>query len=135
MVANIVMWDPVASPDWTPPTNTTAVEDAADQAVIRGWYDDPDFKAIMPKITSIDPATGPAAGGTTVTIQGLNLDSPGVVVKFDGVDATNLQNITDTSLQCDTPAHAAGTVDVTVENTAGSWTGQNVLTDGFEYTA
>jgi len=134
MVSNTVVWDGEAQ--WSPPTGTTAVEDTGGTASINGWYESGvGFHPAMPKITGINPSSGGAAGGTTVTITGLNLATAGVIVKFDGTEATNLTNITDASLDCDTPSHAAGAVDVTVENTAGSWTGQNTLTDGFEYTS
>lgn len=132
LIENITVWDGVTP--WTPPAGTTAVE-YTDEARIDGWYSDPDWNGPTPAIDSIDPATGGTAGGDTVTIQGYNLDLDDVEVKFDGVAATNIQNQTKTSLQCDTPAHAAGAVDVTIENGEGSWTGRSTLTDGFEYAA
>lgn len=133
LVLNMVVWDGVAA--WSPPAGSTAVEDTGGTAKIDGWYESGvGFHDATPKITGIDPTTGPAAGGTTVTITGYNLDWGTVDVKFDGVSATNIQNRTKTSLQCDTPAHAAGAVDVTVSNENGSWTGQNTLASGFTYT-
>ena len=136
LIINVVLWDGEAQ--WSPPVGTTAVADSTGEeqrASIDGWYGAETFHRPTPAIDSIDPATGPAAGGTTITVAGYNLDGADVVVKFDGVEATNIQNQTKTSLQCDTPAHAAGSVDVTVENENGSWTGQDTLTNGYEYTA
>lgn len=133
LIVNVIEWDGAAA--WSPPAGTTAVVIAAAEAVIDGWYAASTFHAPSPAIDSIDPATDVAAGGATVTIQGYNLGGPDVVVKFDGVSATNIVNQTKTSLQCDVPAHATGTVDVTVENDAGSWTGRGTLTSGFEFTA
>ncbi len=64
----------------------------------------------------ITPNHGPAAGGTNVTISGTNFET-GISVKFDGLDATNIVIAPDNnSLTADTPAHAAGTVDVMVTN-------------------
>jgi len=133
LIENVVVWD--GETQWSPPSGTTGVLDSSDEAKIRGWYTEAaGFNDPMPKITGINPASGAAAGGTTVTISGLNLGGSDVVVKFDGTTATNITNQSATSLDCDTPAHAAGDVDVTVENDAGTWTGQYTLTDGFEYT-
>ena len=137
-ITGLVMWDGEAQ--WSPDAGYTAVADAANdstdrEAVVDGWYGAETFHGPTPAIDSIDPVSGAAAGGTTITVTGYNLDLSDVVVKFDGVEATNIQNQTKTSLQCDTPAHAAGSVDVTVENENGSWTGQNTLTNGYEYTA
>jgi hypothetical protein len=68
-----------------------------------------------PTITSIDPSTGPAAGGTPVTITGTFFGGPGTTVKFDGV-LVAVTGGSSTSLQVTTPAHAAGAVDVVVTN-------------------
>lgn len=131
LIVNMVVWDGVTQ--WSPPAGTTAVEDVSNEGRIDGNYTGSAFHNIMPKITGVDPATGDAAGGTTVTITGYNLDYGTVDVKFDGVSATNIANRTKTSLQCDTPAHAVGAVDVTVENENGSWAGQSALVGGFTY--
>lgn len=131
LVVNIVMWDGEAA--WSPPAGTTAVAVGAAAMGIGWWYDAGEFFR-LPSISSVDPITGPAAGGTTVTVEGTNLDYGTVVVKFGGVAATNIQNKTNVSLDCDTPAHDAGAVDVTVENEKGSWSGQDTLAGGFTYT-
>ncbi len=68
-----------------------------------------------PTITSIDPSTGPAAGGTAVTITGTFFGGPGTTVKLDGV-AVAVTGGSSTSLQITTPVHAAGAVDVVVTN-------------------
>lgn len=134
MVANRVVWN--GSDPWSPPSGTTAVEDTGNTSKIKGWYESGvGFHDPMPKITGIDTASGSTAGGTSVTITGLNFSTPGTTVKFDGTEATNIVVVNDTTITCDTPAHAAGAVDVTVENTAGSWTDQDTLASGFEYTA
>lgn len=133
MLQNITVWDGVA--DWSPPSGSSAVLDSSREADIDGWYGAETFHAQTPAVDSVDPVSGSTAGGTTVTVQGYNLEGDDVVVKFDGVAATNIQNQTKTSLDCDTPAHAAGSVDVTIENDVGTWTGRSTLSSGFEYTA
>lgn len=131
LIENIAMWDGVAA--WSPPPGTTAVLDSTPEAIIDGRYQASTFYGPTPAIDSIDPVTGVAAGGETVTITGYNLDLSDITVKFDGVAATNIANQTKTSLQCDTPAHAAGAVDVTIENGEGLWTGRSTLSGGFTY--
>ena len=133
LIETVVMWDGAAA--WSPPAGTTAVLDASDEARIDGWYGASTFHGPTPAIDSLDPVSGAAAGGTTVTITGYNLEGADVVVKFDGVVATNITGQTKTSLDCDTPAGTIGAVDVTVENTGGSWTGRAALVGGFTYTA
>ena len=137
LIENLVAWDGVAV--WSPPAGTTVVSDSTGESEARaridGWYGSPNFYPPMPSISAVDPISGAAAGGTTVTVTGYNLHLSDVIVKFDGVEATNIQNQTQTSLQCDTPAHAAGSVNVTIENGEGSWTGRSTLAGGFEYTA
>lgn len=72
-------------------------------------------------VTSITPATGVAAGGTAVTIVGTGL--AGVEgVTFGGAAATNVAVVSDTRVTCTTPAHAAGAVNVVVQDDAGDVT-------------
>ncbi|MFF4276129.1 IPT/TIG domain-containing protein [Streptomyces sp. NPDC001536] len=79
-------------------------------------------------IASISPATGPAAGGTVVTITGANLD--GVAdVKFGSTAGTSLKILSSGKLQVTSPAGAAGAVNVVVGDDAGTVT----KTGGFTY--
>lgn len=71
--------------------------------------------------TSITPATGPAAGGTPVTITGTNLSGTAGVT-FDGVAATNFKVVNNTTITCTTPANTAGTSDVVIQDDAGNVT-------------
>ena len=71
-----------------------------------------------PVITSIDPAQGPTAGGTAVTITGENFQD-GATVSFGGV-AAETTFIDVTSLTAVLPAGAVGSVDVVVTNPDGS---------------
>lgn len=62
---------------------------------------------------TISPASGPIAGGQTVTITGSGLNQGSATVTFGGVLATNV-SVTGNTLTCTTPAHALGTVVVVV---------------------
>jgi len=73
-----------------------------------------DSAAPPPKLSGVSPATGPAVGGTAVTITGSNFN-PGAKVNFGGAAAT-VGVITKTSIAVTTPAHALGPVDVEVIN-------------------
>jgi len=88
-----------------------------------------DYTYGAPEITDINPAEGSTGGGTDVTITGSALT--GATVTFGGVAATNvIVNAAGTSLTCETPAHAAGPVDVVVTTTAG---GSDTEANGFAY--
>ncbi|MFG1977017.1 IPT/TIG domain-containing protein [Nonomuraea fuscirosea] len=82
-------------------------------------------------IDSITPATGAAAGGTTVTIKGSNF-TPTVsasAVTFGGTNATDIKVVDDTTITCKTPAKTAGAYNVVVTSDAGAVT----KTNGFTY--
>ena len=64
-----------------------------------------------PTLASLSPTTGPAAGGTTVTLTGTGLTGT-TDVTFDGVPAADVVVVDDSTVTVTTPAHAAGTVDV-----------------------
>ncbi|WP_432139783.1 MULTISPECIES: IPT/TIG domain-containing protein [unclassified Streptomyces] len=80
----------------------------------------------LPGVTSLAPATGPTSGGTAVTITGTNLDSTDSVT-FDGAPAP-FSVVNTTTLSVVTPPGAAGLVDVTVTNPAGSDTAVGAFT-------
>ena len=81
-----------------------------------------------PTITSVSPAAGPTAGGTSVTVTGTNLSSA-TGVAFGGVAGTITAN-TATSITVTAPA-GAGVVDVAV-TTAG---GVATAVSGYAYAA
>ncbi|HEV7427075.1 MAG TPA: IPT/TIG domain-containing protein [Thermoanaerobaculia bacterium] len=64
-------------------------------------------------ITQISPPSGPAAGGTAVTINGANL-RPECTIRFGGIPATNAAFVSASSMTATTPEHAAGAVDVSL---------------------
>jgi IPT/TIG domain/Divergent InlB B-repeat domain/PASTA domain len=72
-----------------------------------------------PGVTSVSPSKGPTAGGNTVTIEGTNF-AEATKVKFGtiGVNAPFISN-TPTKIEVEAPAHAVGTVDVTVITAGG----------------
>ena len=72
----------------------------------------------LPVVSGISPATGPAAGGTVVTVTGSGLTGASTV-QFGAHAGSDLQVLSDTSLTVTAPA-GAGTVDVTVGNQAAS---------------
>lgn len=94
--------------------------------------------AQAPVIQSIVPNSGPETGGTEVVITGTNLNvpvtcllpcPPRVVFGDISVDAIEESN---TRLRVTTPAHAVGTVDVTVAVTGRE---PVVVEDGFTFVA
>ena len=88
---------------------------------------DIDALFIAPVFSSITPASGPAAGGTKVTIKGSNL-SGNQSVSIGGVAATGVVVVNDQTIVCTTGAHAAGAVNVVITDDAGSVTGTGAFT-------
>ena len=80
-----------------------------------------------PDATGLTPDSGPAAGGTTVTITGTGL-AGATQVTFDGVPATIVRR-TANSVVVRAPAHPAGAVDVAVTTPGGT----DTLPDAFTY--
>jgi YVTN family beta-propeller protein len=72
-----------------------------------------------PAVSSISPASGLSAGGGTVTITGIHLSGAGAV-SFGGTPATAVHVVNDYTVTATIPAHAGGTVDVTVTTPAGT---------------
>ena len=85
----------------------------------------------VPAVTGLNPATGTEAGGTPVTVSGTGFTGA-TIVDFGTQAATNLNVLSDTSIEVDSPA-GSGTVDVTVTNPSG--TSPTSSADQFTYTA
>jgi type IV pilus assembly protein PilY1 len=88
------------------------------------------YQALAPTVSNVNPATGPEAGGTAVTITGTNFQS-GATVKFNNILATNVVVVNATTITCKTPA-GTGAVKVKVVNPdtqSAEWSGT------FTYTA
>ena len=71
-----------------------------------------------PAITEVEPASGPAAGGTAVTIIGTGFSGAGAV-KFGSAEAAGFTVNSENSITATSPA-GGGTVDVTVANPGGA---------------
>ncbi len=86
-----------------------------------------------PTVTGLNPTGGPIAGGTAVTITGTNLTGA-TAVSFGGTAATGVSVVNATTVTCTSPAHAAGTVDVTVTTPGGTSSASGTGND-YTYTA
>ena len=86
---------------------------------------------VQPIVTGVSPNAGPAAGGRSVNIVGSGFTAASSV-SFGGVGASFLIN-NDASITATAPAHAAGTVDVTVTSAGG--TSATSVNDRFTYDA
>lgn len=75
--------------------------------------------ALAPTVTSLDPASGSAAGGELVMIHGENL-SGATAVAFGADPAADFSVVGPTQIAAVTPAGVAGDVDVTVTTPAGT---------------
>lgn len=84
-----------------------------------------------PTLASVSPASGPTAGGKTVTLMGTNFQS-GATVTFGGTAATSVVVASPTKITAVIPAKAAGKVAVVVTNPD---TNAATLNPGFFYAA
>ena len=78
-------------------------------------------------VSSMSPANGTIAGGTSVTIIGTNLVGASAAT-FGGTAATGVSVINATAVSAITPAHAAGAINVLVTTPNGTATGTNAYT-------
>ena len=76
------------------------------------------FAAPRPSVTSISPTLGPPAGGTTVTLTGVNF-SGATSVAFGTKAAPSLTVVSGTSVRAVSPS-GTGTVDITVTTPNGT---------------
>lgn len=72
-----------------------------------------------PTVTKVAPSQGPAAGGTSVTIEGANLTGANAV-DFGSTGAASFKVSSATSITAVSPAGTTGTVDVTVRTSGGT---------------
>jgi autotransporter-associated beta strand protein len=106
----------------TTPAGTSATS-AADQFT---------FTAVAaPTVTGISPTTGPATGGTPVTITGTNFTGA-TAVNFGTIAATGVTVVSATTITATSPA-GTGVVNVTVTTPAG--TSATSAADQFTFTA
>ena len=83
-------------------------------------------------ISSAGPSSGPVAGGTTVTLSGSGF-ATSASVSFGGIAASSVVVVSSTQIQAVTPAHASGTVSVTVTESPHNQSA--TLAGGFTYTS
>lgn len=81
----------------------------------------------VPTIATLSPTSGPASGGTSVTITGTGLG--GVTdVRFGGVSATSITSHGPTAIAVIAPPHAPGPVDVVAFSSTGAAIRPNAYT-------
>ena len=68
-----------------------------------------------PVVSSVAPSSGPAAGGTSITISGSAFQN-GATVTVGGTAATLVNVVDSTTITATTPMHASGAVTVAVTN-------------------
>ncbi|MFA7267307.1 MAG: IPT/TIG domain-containing protein, partial [Candidatus Nanopelagicales bacterium] len=122
--SNNATLDCVVPPGTAGLVDVTVTTPAGTDTVVDGYTYVP-----VPAATAIDPATGPLAGGNTVTITGTNLN--GAAVTIGGSTCTNVTiNESGTSLTCTVAAGPqAGVTDVVVTTSGGVVT----LTGAYTY--
>ncbi len=120
----------------TPPHNTGVVDinvstpDSQFDALAGAFeYSTGKSQTSTPTPASVSPNSGAQIGGTAVTITGTNFVS-GLTVTFDGVAATAINVVSGGQITCNTPAHAAGAVDIVVTNPDG---GSGTLPSSYNY--
>jgi hypothetical protein len=87
------------------------------------------FTTQAPAISALNPTSGPASGGTAVTITGTNFAS-GARVEFGGLPATNVSVASATRTTATAPAQSDGLANVNVTNTEGQ---RGFLFDAFTF--
>jgi hypothetical protein len=84
-----------------------------------------------PAVTGVSPPSGPAAGGTTVTITGTDFGGA-TAVRFGATFAVGFTVNSDTSIAATAPPGTAGAVDIVVTTAGG--TSAATTADRFTYT-
>ena len=141
-----VWFGSVECTSWTRDSNTqitaTAPAHAAGTIDIRvqdssGTYSDVvsadqfTYSASLPSVTEVSPSSGPGGGGTTVVITG-TLFTGATDVKFGTVSAASFTVDSATQITAVSPAHAGGTIDITVTTSSG--TSSTSSADHFTFT-
>jgi len=123
-----------AGVEWSPDGGAMSDTDAVSVKLIgqgrRTLITHPDTVASVPAIYSFAPITGPAAGGTLVTVRGSGFTGTVATtgVKFGATNATSWNVVDDDTIVATAPAHVAGAVAIVVTNGTGpSTTGPTYL--------
>ena len=86
----------------------------------------------VPSVTSVSPASGPTAGGTSVTINGTGFTGA-TAVSFGATAAGTFTVNSSSKITATAPAESAGTVDITVTTPGGS--SATSASDNYAYVA
>ena len=114
---------------WTAPPNQTVQVQRAQTTIVSGNYTPP---AGQPLIATVHPSFGELAGGTALTIEGVNFTAP-ITVLIGGKPATNVSVLSASQIVCLTPSSSVyGTVPVVVQTAGGSVTNLNGFAYGVE---
>lgn len=109
------------------PADGGPVEDGGGDAALDAEPDGPPA-VVNPQVHFVEPSRGPTAGGTSVVVTGARFRA-GATGRFGGLDAA-CAFIGATELDCTTPPHEAGAVDLEVVNPDG---GSGWLAAAFTY--
>ena len=116
-------------PGWTAPPSQTVTVQRAQTKIVAGNYTPP---VGQPVIAAVHPSFGTLAGGTTLTIEGVNFTAPASVF-IGGKLASNITVSSSSQIVCLTPSNSVyGTVPVLVQTATGSATNANGFTYGVE---
>jgi hypothetical protein len=91
------------------------------------------FSLTTTGVSGISPASGDTAGGTSVTLTGAGFGTSATTQVFlDGsaLPAASIESVTDTRIVYIAPAHAAGSVTVTVQVSGTALAGSATYTYG-----
>ncbi len=94
-----------------------------------GYYTPVSTDTSAPLITSLSLLRGESIGGDNLTIKGKYFTT-GVVVEIDGLNCGTLNFVSETEINCLTPAHAMGNAHVVVRNLDGQ---TSTAANGFLY--
>jgi hypothetical protein len=128
---SITVTAPTGSAGTVDVTVTTPGGTSATGPSDRYTYQVPVVPAAAPSVTGVSPSSGPAGGGTGVTITGTSFTGA-TAVRFGNAPASSFKFDSDTQITAVSPP-GSGTVDVTVTTPAG--TSQTGAADRFTYVA
>jgi alpha-tubulin suppressor-like RCC1 family protein len=101
----------------TSPTLISQLKQVQDAAGGNGFF--VSFGPPLPTITSIEPKSGPATGGTSVKIKGTHFTEVSEV-KFGNQPAKSFVVESETMITAESPAHTPGNAAITVITSAGT---------------
>jgi hypothetical protein len=104
--------------------DVTVTTPAGSGVLAAGWT-----YLVAPTVSAVSPSSGPASGGTTITVTGTGFRAGATVVKVGGAPATGVSvNDAGTSLTAVTGASAPGRMAVSVSTGGGTGSKANAFT-------